>query len=193
MSADEKNKTVKISRTDSIDAPLVSVGPTAAESSHQQLLIPRQFEREISFPDSEDAPTLTLRCEFRDELVIVTNLEVRHLGANGITSSLLHSLALPALVHAASLDAIPNVEFWTQAGSDSEPALAVLKTDYGFLAQMYWLEHVTQGSPRQRLMSYLGLPQSTCNVLIRRIKSVYPLPTPRTAHKSFSEAAARKH
>ena len=189
----DKPKTVKISRTDSVDAPLVSVGPTVAESSHQQLLIPRQFEREISFPDSDNAPTLTLLCEFRDELVIVTNLEVRHVGTNGITSSLLHSLALPALVHAASLDAIPNVEFWIVDGSDSELPLEVLKTDYGFLAQMYWLEHVTQGSPRQRLMSYLGLPQSTCNVLIRRIKSVYPLPTPRTAHKSFSDLAAENH
>lgn len=46
------------------------------------------------------------------------------------------------------------------------------------LARMYWLAHVSWGTPRQDVMDAFGLPRSTANHWIRKARERYVLPGP---------------
>jgi hypothetical protein len=44
------------------------------------------------------------------------------------------------------------------------------------VAQVYWFEYISWGSPRRRIMEMFDIPRSTANRWIRRARELYPLP-----------------
>jgi len=174
------NKQVSIERTGVEDGKLVVFGPLDP-SNGVQLSIPERFEREVT--SGPRGLTLRVSCSFTGEWIDVSSLSVTPPKGEGLTSRALVQIALPPIVRELAASVIPRHEYWTAEFQDAL-GWGSLKTNDAFLAQLYWLEHVSQGSPRQTLMRYLAMPRSTCNVLIRRLRSEFPLPRPRTEPKS---------
>ena len=158
--------------------------------SGKLLMIPRTFSRKFHFKRTEreihsrlegtiieatfHAPMKTMN------IVTVSQLNLFLPDAAGITPSLLQEISVPNLVHNATYDAVENAEFWTPEGHPDLDEWRDLLRKNEFLAQIYWLEHASQGNPRKVLMRYLQMPQSTCSVLIRKLRSEFALPQPRT-------------
>ena len=162
-----------IEETSAADGALVYFGPIDPESK-RQLAIPSTFERQIS--DQELGLKLTLSCVFTGEKVEVSRLLISSDNQGNISSRVLAQLGLPSLIREVTMFVVPNSEFWV-VSKNRDSILEVTSTNFAYLAQVYWLEHVSHGSPRQELMKLLGIPRSTCNLLLRKIKDVYLLPT----------------
>jgi hypothetical protein len=149
-------------------------------SNGTQLSMPKRFEREVIHTDDE--MTLHITCLFSGEWVKVEKLCVTASPNVELNSRYLLQLALPSIVRSVTVDAIPNSSYWLDWKADDRDH-GGRRMNHAFLAQLYWLEHVSQGNPRQSLMRYLAMPRSTCNVLIRQLRTEYPLPRPRTESK----------
>lgn len=161
-----------IEETSIADGPLVYFGPIDPESN-RQLAIPVSFERQIT--DQVRGLTLTLTCQFVGDKVEVTQLNISADRLGTISSRTIAQLGLPRLIREVVKAVTPNWEFWLES-SYGDAYLDASKTNYAYLAQVYWLEHISQGTPRQTLMAMLKMPRSTCNVLLRQIKKSYGLP-----------------
>jgi hypothetical protein len=185
----EPHSGLRMSGTESPDDDLIQLCEVVGNSGMSPM-IPRTFSRRFHFErtDHEIRSRLegaTIEATFNASLksltiVTVSSLKLSLPDASGITPTLLQEISVPNLVHTATYDAVENAQFWTPEGHpDADEWLDLLKQS-DFLAQIYWLEHASQGNPRQVLMRYLGMPQSTCSVLIRKLRNDYTLPPPRT-------------
>ena len=163
---------VLIEKTSTVDGALVYFGPIDPESK-RQLAIPVTFERQIS--DQVRGLTLTITCQFVGDKVEVTRLNISADRLGTISSRTIAQLGIPGLIREVVKAVTPSWEFWLGSGNEDDH-LDVSKTNYAYLAQVYWLEHISQGTPRQTLMSMLKMPRSTCNVLLRKIKNDFGLP-----------------
>lgn len=158
----------EILRTDEPDGPLVAVGPDIANSD-RQIRLPSTVVREVRYGPGQ--PKIRLKIEFTGD-----KYEIRELSVQGqdafISSQFLASLALPKVLRAIALDAIPNSKYWAIA--DDMDGLGI-ETDE-FLAQLYWFEHLSWGSPRAAIMKYMGWSRPNANWHIRKIASKFRLP-----------------
>lgn len=161
-----------IEKTSTADGLLVYFGPIDPETK-RQLAIPATFERQIS--DQARGLTLTLTCQFVGDKVEVNRLNISADRLGNISSRAIAQLGLPALIREVVKEVTPSWGYWSES-SFGDSHLDTSRTNFAFLAQVYWLEHVSQGTPRQTLMSMLKMPRSTCNVLLRQIKQTYELP-----------------
>jgi hypothetical protein len=164
---------MQVEKTENEDGPLVSFGPIDPETK-LQLSIPLTFERVLL--DAPNDLLVTLSCRFNNNKVEVVRLNVQTTSGGNISSRAIAQLGLPAFIREATLSVIPNVDFWTSSSSSNEEIEAD-SHNFAYLAQIYWLEHICFGAPRQTLMNLLALPRSTCNVLLREIKRTYKLPS----------------
>lgn len=162
----------ELTRTETPDGDLVEFGPYDGDAS-MQLRIPETFERNFAY--SETGVTACVSCRFTGERIEVVKLAVTPQLGSGLKTRDLLSLGLPAVIRSMAEDVIPDWGYWKRW--DDDASWTGLKVNDEFLAQLYWLEHVSGGNPRKTLMSYLALPRSTTNLLLRRLKATYPLPT----------------
>jgi hypothetical protein len=161
-----------IEKTSTPDGPFVSFGPIDPESK-RQLCIPSTFERSIW--DGERGLSVQLSCEFIENKVKVSKVCIAAEPGEQISSRSIAQLGLPVLVRAVTEEVVPDWEYWNILGRGLED-FKPWAHNYAYLAQVYWLEHISHGAPRQTLMSALQMPRSTCNVLLRNIKSAFELP-----------------
>lgn len=163
---------VRIERTDVADGPMTKFGPIDPETN-RQLEMPLTFERSVI--DERNGLEITLTCAYSGEKVQVKRISVAANSKDHISARDLAQLGLPGLIQVVTESVVPNWEYWTSPRQEGIPT-SQLKTNHAFLAQMYWLQHVSHGSPRQTLMDYLNMPRSTCNVLLRNLKLEFELP-----------------
>lgn len=166
------SNSLQIEKTATEDGPFVFFGPKDPESK-RQLCIPATFERLIW--DQDRGLNLVLSCAFQDNKVAVTRICISSLPGEQISSRAIAQLGLPTMIRAVTESVVPDWSFWS-LGLAKQPSVQPQEQNFAYLAQVYWLEHISHGAPRQTLMNALQMPRSTCNVLLRSIKQRFDLP-----------------
>jgi len=169
------DKEFRIARDKTPDAPMVQVGPLLPEMQ-KQLSVPARMERRVFY--GEDAPALGLALSFSGQRLEVTEI---HAVAtiSFITTQFLTQLSLPKVIRQISVDAIPESSNWT---TKVRPDVKGVES-YDFLAQLYWFEYLTWGSPRNSIMNYMGWSRANTNWHIRKISKEFPLPGPHSKER----------
>ena len=162
----------KIRPSEIPDGELVHFGPRD-EITGRHLAIPRTFSRIVE--NSALGFELQLWCEFSGDRIEVKKLTI-DAGDGEISSRKLLQLGLPAIVRHIAFEVVPGAAFWTFEGQERNPDWHAANTDHEFLAQMYWFEHISWGSPRQEIMRYFGMKRTAANSLIRKIARYIKLP-----------------
>lgn len=162
------------------DGELVTFGPINVESS-THLAIASNFTRRVTYPAL--GITCIIECAFTGDRIEVSSLSIEKVEAY-ITTKALTLLALPQVIRALAEDAIPNSQTWSKprAPGDNRP------TSPEFLAQIYWFEHVSWGSPRASIMKYMGWSRTNANFHITKFSKQIAMPG---AHSSTQVLAQK--
>jgi hypothetical protein len=148
---------------------LVSFGPLTT-GTQRMLQIPGRFARTVLY---QDLPLkLELNFVFDGDKVQIRRLEAEATSEH-VTSRDLTQLALPSITRDAALSAVRNADYWIEVQKNVQSDSGL---DLMFLAQLYWFEHVTWGSPRLAIQNFLGCKRTTANYYIRMIGSKFALP-----------------
>lgn len=161
-----------ISKADVKDGGMVTFGPVDPEN-RRQLSIPKTFTRFVDYTDS--SLVVELQCFFDGEKIQVSKISVVNNGGF-VTSRDLTQLSLPAVIREMGFQVIPDSEYWTQEWQDANSIKHGLKYDSWFIAQLYWFEHATWGSPRVAVQEFMGCKRTTANYYIRLAGEKTPLP-----------------
>jgi hypothetical protein len=157
------------------DGPLVSFGPLDAVTA-SQLAIPGSLVRRVSYPAL--ALEVELSCAFTgDRLEIVKMTIVSQ--QSYIATKDLTQLALPQVIREIVCESVPNSDHWLIQNTNS---LNHPRSD-AFLAQLYWFEHVSWGSPRATLMTFMGWSRPYANTRIKKISKEIKLPGAHSAER----------
>jgi len=162
----------KVSQTDVRDGELVDFGDLNGDNPHR-LRIPATFQRVVEY--SEPPLRAVISCVFTGERIEVVSLEIAST-TGFVATKYLTQLALPAVIREIAMDVIPDSHWWTQEFHDGQSSWGGDNVTMGFLAQLYWFEHVSWGSPRLRIMEYMGCKRTTANEYIRRAAREFVLP-----------------
>ena len=158
-----------ITDTDIPDGPLRGVGPQGFEYPFE-IEVPIKMQRKVTYPDQDIE--LLVDLVFPGERIEIRNLQLQ--GRSGyIATQYLTGLALPKIIRAIAVDAIPNSSRWLIA-----PAEGGGSHSYQHLAELYWFEHISWGSPRSAIMKYTGWSRANTNWHLRKIAKEFPLPGP---------------
>jgi hypothetical protein len=107
-------------------------------------------------------------------------VEIRSLSVNSegqeVTSRALTQLSLPEVIHEATLSAIPDSDKWDLSNKKKRLEFGLVDSKSLFVAQLYWLEHVSSGTPRAAIMEYLNAPRPTVNQWLREFKKFGYIP-----------------
>lgn len=104
--------------------------------------------------------------------------ELRVIGVNGfVATQYLTGLGLPRIIRAIAVSSIPGSARWQPDRKEGESK----DLSYKFLAELYWFEHISWGSPRTALMNYTGWSRANTNWHLRRIAKEFPLPGPHSS------------
>jgi len=132
---------------------------------------------------SGESPEVELSLVFSGERLEISRLLATS-GDTFITTQFLTQLALPKVIRSIGAEAVPHRENWMPKDGHSGLGL----DSYDYLAQLYWFEHLTWGSPRLALMNYMGWSRANTNWHIRKIRKNFPLPM-REARAASTKAA----
>ena len=156
----------RISKSDKPDGFLVPFGPLDPDTGWQ-LQIPKTFTRKVSYEHL--GLDVNISCTFTGQKV-----EIRALSVNSadqeVTSRALTQLSLPEVIHEATLSAIPESSKWDLSNKKKRLEFGHVDSKSLFIAQLYWLEHVSSGAPRAAIMEYLKAPRPTVNQWLREFK-----------------------
>jgi hypothetical protein len=166
----ERNRTIRPS--DIPDGDLVMFGPTDVKTG-KHLRIPRTFSRIVDIQDLQFQ--LQLWCRFSGDRIEVRRLCIEADGGE-IASRQLLQLGLPAIVREIAFEVIPEASFWTVEGQDAVTKWSEMNSQPEFIAQVYWFEHVSWGSPRQEIMRLFGIKRTAANTLLRKLAREISLP-----------------
>jgi hypothetical protein len=158
-----------VAKTSKKDGGVISFGPPTSLVRHP-LAIAQRFSRSVSYENMG----ISLEIEF---LFDGDKVQIQRLVADGgvgyVGSRDLTQLSLPAVTREAAISAIPNAKFWLDDYKEIQFDKA---SDLTLLAQLYWFEHVTWGSPRVAIQEFLGCKRTTANYYIRLVSALTPLP-----------------
>ena len=157
-----------IERTEDPDGPMVQVGPVMPHGQ-SQLQVPTHLTRRVFYGEGD--PVVEVSIAFSGERLEVVALKATAT-TGSITSLFLTQLALPKAIRQIAIDVVPNGSLWTL--DEREGGMGLESSD--FLAQLYWFEHLSWGSPRGAIMKYMGWSRTTANWHIRKVEKVFPLP-----------------
>lgn len=160
------NKNFVVTESGRKDGKLVPFGPLD-QTSMTQLTIPETMTRLVNYPELELEIELT--CAFSGERLEVTNLNIKGHGTY-IATRTLTQLSLPQVIHEIAFSSIPNIEHWTK------PTPELLSKNKAFLAQLYWLEHASWGTPRNTIMELKGWSKPNTSFHIQKIAKEFGLP-----------------
>jgi len=158
-----------VAKTGKKDGAVVSFGPPTSLVKHP-LAIAQLFTRSVSYDDM--AMSLEIDFSFDGDKVQIKRL-VADGGVSYVGSRDLTQLSLPAVTREAAISAIPNSKFWL---NDYKKIQFDKASDLTLLAQLYWFEHVTWGSPRVAIQEFLGCKRTTANYYIRLVGALTSLP-----------------
>jgi hypothetical protein len=150
------------------DGEPINFGPFDQETGTQQS-IPNSFSRRVIYPELEIAATL--ECVFTGDKIEIQSLKVEKNG-KFVSTKVLTQLALPSVIRAIAIEVIPNSSLWAELEPNQEFKLE----GPTFLAQVYWFEHISWGSPRVSIMNYMKWSRTNANFHILKISSNFPLP-----------------
>ena len=158
-----------ITTTDTPDGPLRGVGPQGFEYPFE-IEVPMQMQRKVTYPGQEIE--LLIDLVFPGERIEIRNLQLH--GREGyIATQYLTGLGLPKIIRAIAVDSIPNSSRWLNVSGRGNKDLP-----YHYLAELYWFEHISWGSPRSAIMQYTGWSRANANWHLRKIAKEFPLPGP---------------
>ena len=161
MSAD-----FQIESTEKLDYEMMPFGPSDPDTGWQ-LEIPRRFQVRVRY--GELGIEATLKFRFKNQRVEIESLKLD--GKRGdITSRALTQLSLPDVIHKATWQVVPGADKWSLEKKEERLKRGRVDGKSPFLAQLYWLEHVSSGAPRAAIMEYLGAPRPTVNQWLREFK-----------------------
>lgn len=149
---------------------LVALGPVDP-SNGRQLQIPSESEWNVSYRNPDIS--VTVMCVLSDGRLEIGKLTVEGEPGGILTSRDLTQLNLPAVLREIGLRAVPNSDYWNTSVKATK---LERRTNPEFLAQVYWFEYLTWGSPRQALMDYLEISRTTANTQIRKFATQLLLP-----------------
>ena len=167
-----------VSRTNSVDGELVEFGPLD-QVEMKKLAIPSSLARVVSYP--ELSLVIELSCTFTGDRIDITKMVIQS-SDSFIATRDLTQLALPSVSRAISLESIPGSSYWT---SQSNPSIT---ENRAFLAQLYWLEHVSWGSPRAAIMNLTSWSRTNANWHIKKLAKEFELPGAHAIPASKREA-----
>lgn len=150
------------------DGELVNFGPFDQETGTQQS-IPTSFSRRVIYPELEVAAIV--QCLFTGDKIEIQSIQVENNG-KFVSTKVLTQLALPSVIRAIAIEVVPNSSLWAKLDPNQEFKLE----GPTFLAQVYWFEHISWGSPRVSIMNYMNWSRTNANFHILKISSNLPLP-----------------
>jgi hypothetical protein len=168
-----------------LDGPMVAFGPESP--SWPQLVVPASLARTVTY--TSNPLTVVLECRFDQDKLQLKKVQIENF--EGFVSSRdLTQLKLPVLMRAVALESIPGSgDFLALAKTKlSNPQL--LRENLLLLAQVYWLENVTWGSPRKTIMEFADCSRSTASEYIRLADKAFGLPKERL--ETFDPYKARR-
>lgn len=150
------------------DGKSLEFGPFDPETGTQQS-IPETLTRKVIYP--ELGITAVVSCLFTGDKLEIQSISVENSG-KFISTKVLTQLALPAVIRAIAIEVVPNAKFWALLDASD-----MLKRDSpAFLAQVYWFEHISWGSPRGSIMAYMSWSRTNANFHISKIARNFQLP-----------------
>lgn len=166
-----------IERTDIPDGELVAFGPFDTQFQ-AQLKIPRTMARVVKYKDFPLDALVEL--VFTGEKIEIVRLTLS--GRDGyVATGNLVKLALPAIIREIAEQAIPNADYWSLKSSTSKPSGPDAEA---YMAQLYWFEYATWGSPRGAIMEYGDWSRTNANWRIRKIAGSETLPGAHSGDKA---------
>ena len=165
------------------DGKAVDFGPFYPETGTQQS-IPSSLTRKVVYP--ELGVSAMVECVFTGDKLEIQRISVENNGKS-VSTKVLTQLALPAVIRAIAVEVVPNAKLWAELKSNQEFKLE----GPTFLAQVYWFEHISWGSPRGSIMSYMSWSRTNANFHISKIARHFPLPGPHSQEK-VSKSPQRK-
>lgn len=160
----------EVERFEAAQGSLVAFGPIDSGSG-RQLHILSESDWLVTYKN----PRLRViaRAVFAEQRLEISQLTIQGEQGEFIASRDLTQLNLPAVLRKIGLLAVTDSDFWNVELEETK--LEGRKTPE-FLAQVYWFEYATWGSPRQALIDYLSVSRTTANTYIRKFASLLPLP-----------------
>ncbi len=150
------------------DGARVEFGPLDQETGTQQS-IPRTLTRKVTYPDLEVSAVVD--CIFTGDKIEIQSITVQNDGTF-VSTKVLTQLALPAVIRAIAIETVPNSELWANVGTNPVARFE----GPSFLAQVYWFEHISWGSPRGSIMTYMNWSRTNANFHISKIARHIALP-----------------
>lgn len=150
------------------DGPLVAFGPNDAAAGFR-LAIPGSLVRKVSYPSL--ALEVELNCAFTGDRLEIVRMTIAS-RQSFIATKDLTQLALPQVIRRIVCESVPNSDRWLIHDANSFNQ----SRSEEFLAQLYWFEHVSWGSPRATLMTYMGWSRPYANTRIKKIAKEFALP-----------------
>lgn len=160
----------EVEKSESSQGPLVAFGPRDP-SSGRQLQILGDSEWVIKY--KKPKLRVTVRCVFSDQRLEISQLLINGEQGSFLSSRDLTQLNLPAVLREIGLSAVADSDYWNVGLKKTK---LESRTNSEYLAQVYWFEYATWGSPRQVLMDYLNVSRTTANSHIRKFANQLPLP-----------------
>ena len=157
------------------DGEPINFGPFDQETGTQQS-IPTFFSRRVLYPELEVAAIV--ECIFTGDKLEIQRISVENNG-KFVSTKVLTQLALPAVIRALAIEVVPNARLWAELKPNQEFKLE----SPTFLAQVYWFEHISWGSPRGSIMTYMSWSRTNANFHISKIARDFPLPGPHSQEK----------
>lgn len=173
------SKEFVITNSSIADGEMVTFGPLD-QTTMTQLTIPKSMTRIVNYPELELEIELT--CAFSGQRLEVTNMNIKGHGTY-IATRTLTQLSLPLVIHEIAYSAIPNITHWTK------PRPELLDKNRAFLAQLYWLEHVSWGTPRTAIMELKKWSRPNTSFHIQNIAKEYELPGAHSKQKASREVS----
>ncbi len=158
----------QVERTGTPDGKTVTFGPYDPETG-ATLSLPATFTRRVSYPGHGLA--VILECVFTGDRIEVESLKIERV-EKFISTKVLTQLALPAVIREIAEDAIPNSNRWARLNAPTDNKAETAE----FLAQIYWFEHVSWGSPRASIMAYMNWSRTNANFHISKFSKNMPMP-----------------
>lgn len=158
-----------IHRTKPHDGELVQVGP-ADSATGLVLRVPSSMQRLIRYRQLN--LEVLLDCVFSGDRIEVVRLTIEGQG-RFIATKDLTQLSLPLVIRDLAVEVIPGGETWLHAST--KPGTNSPRTQE-FIAQLYWFEHLSWGSPRNALMNYMGWSRTNSNWHIKKLAKQFRLP-----------------
>jgi hypothetical protein len=173
-------------RGSNADGDRIAFGPKPRDGE-PTLTIPKELTRRVTY--RSNPLTLNLTCSYAEDKLQLVKVEIANFEGFISTRELLQ-LKLPAVMRHIALEAVGNAPEFIEYARNHLRTPSSLRSNLKVLAQLYWLETVTWGTPRKTIMEMSGCSRSTANETISLAEKEFELPKERT--ETFDPNKTRK-